>query len=586
MDDMKKMPPMPGMPPMGGPGGPGGMPPMGGPGGPGGMPPMGGPGGPGGPPMREPIVLPEKDWDNMTLNWDQYTWKKSENGTYYEVRFVYFVTNVESKEHQYMNIFVPAAYLNEDGTVNEAGACGDYTARTAPIVFQNECAGWKSSTPDGVNEKYIENGFVYIHTGARSRDLPLVGKAPAACVDQKAGIRFLRLHDDKIPGDKEKIISCGSSGGGQMSSILGATGNMPVYYPYLYEMGAAGIEKDAQGNYISTIPDHIYGSQCYCPIADLNNADMAYAWMRYDDPELTVSEMFGPPTVLSPFKQALQQDLAQAYCAYINSLGMKNAKGETLTFPKKEDGTFDPRGGSFYAQVLENISASLNAWIREMLQADGSVKYSRNINPFTREECTCPSLDAYFASFQDVDQWLKKNEDGTYSVTDLAGFCRGTELKRGKDVPGFDTFHFTAENDAFGKKEEAAVHFSASVAAVLEANYDRYKTLPGFDACDVDAYIAQGKRQDLIDQSYLMNATHILLGNAKGTEKSDFSRFWRTRNGTADEHTGFTIAYNLAMAAKMAGAEVDYSLVWAAPHGDVDGDGTGSFVEWIHQIAK
>ena len=107
-----------------------------------------------------------------------------------------------------------------------------------------------------------------------------------------------------------------------------------------------------------------------------------------------------------------------------------------------------------------------------------------------------------------------------------------------------------------------------------------------FTQDDVDTYIAHGKRQDLKDQTWLMNATHILLGNAGGTVKSDFSKFWRTRNGTADEHTSFTIAYNLAMAAKMAGAEVDYSLVWAAPHGDVDGDGTGSFVAWVHEIVK
>lgn len=574
MDDMKNMPPVPGMPPMGG---PGGMPPVGGPGGPGGMPPMG-----------EPVVLPEKDWDNMTLDWAQYQqeWKKSENGKYYELRFVYYVTNILSKEHQYMNIFVPAAYLNEDGTVNEDGAVGPYTAKTAPIVFQNECAGWKSSTPGDANEKYIDNGFVYIHTGARSRDLAVVGKAPSACVDQKAGVRFLRLHDHKIPGDKEKIISCGTSGGGQMSSILGATGNMPVYYPYLYELGAAGVEKDAEGNFVSTIPDHIFASQCYCPIADLNNADLAYSWMRHDDPLLTVSEMFGPPTVLSPFKQALQQDLTQAYCAYINSLGLKNEKGEVLTFEKKVDGSFDPRSGSFYAQILENISVALNAWIGDKVQPDGSVKFVKELNPFTKEDCFCPSVEAYLASLKDADKWLKKNEDGSYSVTDLAGFCQGTSLKRGKDVPGFDTFNFTAENDAFGKPEEKAVHFSASVAAVLEQNYDRYKGLEGFDACDVDAYIAQGKRQDLKDQTYLMNATHILLGNAKGTEKSDFSKFWRTRNGSADEHTSFTIAYNLAMSARMAGAEVDYALVWAAPHGDVDGDGTGSFVEWIHKIVQ
>lgn len=563
------MNPLPGMPPVGGPG----------------MPPMGGPGGM--PPMRKPVVLPEKDWDNMTLAWDQYQgqWKKSENGRCYELRFVYYATEIASREHQYMNIFVPAAYLNADGTINETAACNGYTAKTAPIVFQNDCGGWKSSTPGDGNDKYLDEGFVYVSVGARSRDLP-VGKAPSACVDQKAGVRFLRLHDDKIPGDKEKIISCGTSGGGQMSSILGATGNMEAYYPYLYEMGAAGIERGEDGSYISTIRDDIYASQCYCPIADLNNADLAYSWMRFDDPNLLVNELMAPPSTLTPFKQALQKDLSQAYCGYLNSLGLKNEQGAPLSFPQKADGSFDARGGTFYGQILKNISDGLNAWLKDKLQSDGSLKYQREINPFTKEDCQSASVDAYFASLKDADRWVKKNEDGSYAVTDLAGFCTGTGLKRGKDVPGFDTFHFTAENDAFGKDNEKAVHFSAGVAAVLEANYDRYKTLPGFEACDVDEYIRQGKREDLKTQTYLMNATHILLDNAAGKQKSDFSKYWRTRNGAADEHTSFSIAYNLCMAAKMAGAEVDYALIWNAPHGDVDGDGTGSFVEWVHKIVK
>ena len=93
-------------------------------------------------------------------------------------------------------------------------------------------------------------------------------------------------------------------------------------------------------------------------------------------------------------------------------------------------------------------------------------------------------------------------------------------------------------------------------------------------------------RDDLKYQTWLMNATHILLDNARGKTKSDFSRYWRTRNGTADEHTSFAIAYNLCMAAKLAGAEVDYALIWNAGHGDVDGDGTGTFEEWVHRICK
>ena len=83
-----------------------------------------------------------------------------------------------------------------------------------------------------------------------------------------------------------------------------------------------------------------------------------------------------------------------------------------------------------------------------------------------------------------------------------------------------------------------------------------------------------------------MNATHILLDCARDRQKADFSRFWRTRNGAADEHTSFSIAYDLCMAARMAGAEADYALIWNAPHGDVDGDGTGSFAEWVHRIVQ
>ena len=123
------------------------------------------------------------------------------------------------------------------------------------------------------------------------------------------------------------------------------------------------------------------------------------------------------------------------------------------------------------------------------------------------------------------------------------------------------------------------------MAAVLAANYDKYAKLPGFAEEDVDEYIAQANRADIQEQAYLMNATQIMLGVAKGTEQSDIARHWRTRNGTADEHTSFSVAYNLCMAALMAGAEdVDYSLVWNMPHGSAEGTNTGTFAEWVHAI--
>ena len=189
---------------------------------------------------------------------------------------VVYCTNVVSPQYQFMNIYVPAAYI-------DGGECNGYTADTAPIVLLNNCMGWMSSTPSTVNEIYINEGFVYISCGARSRGAGEngEGKAPAPVVDLKSAVRMLRLNADVIPGDEEKIVSVGTSGGGQMSSILGASGNMDEYYAHLYENGAAGIAK-VGSEYVSTIGDDVYGAMCYCPIADIANADLAYAWSRFD----------------------------------------------------------------------------------------------------------------------------------------------------------------------------------------------------------------------------------------------------------------------------------------------------------------
>lgn len=502
----------------------------------------------------------------VSLELTDPAWAESADGSYYELKNVVYCTKVVNPTYQYMNIYVPAAYLT-------GGECNGYTADTAPIVVENNCMGWNSSAPSGANKTYLGEGFVYISVGARSRNAENgTGKMPAPVVDQKAAVRYLRLNNAVIPGDKERIVSLGSSGGGQMSSILGATGNMDEYYPYLYEIGAAGVEL-VEGEYVSTIRDDIFASMCYCPIVDLNNADLAYAWLRYDAGEASAMTMFSGEIAFSEFQLALQDDLALAFCEYINSLGLVNEQGEALTFDIGPDGKLDPRSGSYYEQTLENISNALNAWLDSGAYAAGGA---------SREPYD--SAEDYIASLDDADEWLVENADGSYAVTDLAGMLNGTGLSRNKDIPGFDTFFATEEGNGFGTADEDGVHFSASVAAVLEENYDRYEAMDGFAEQDVDAYIAQANREDIAEQTYLMNATAIMLNVANGTEQSDISRYWRTRNGTADEHTSFSIAYNLCLSALAAGADVDYSLVWNMVHGSGEGESTGTFIEWVHDI--
>ena len=524
-------------------------------------------------PTLEPIV----DEAALALDLGDAQWELSADGSYYQLQGVAFCTNVVEEKYQTMNIYAPAAYF-EGGEV-----CG-YTAETAPIVLQNNCSGWRSGSAGPVDKTMIENGFVFVNCGARSRDAGGYGKAPTPVVDLKSAVRTLRLNGDIIPGDEEKIISIGTSGGGQMSSILGASGNMEEYYSYLYENGAPGVLYDETNDtYISTIDDDVFGCMCYCPIADIENADIAYAWMRYDSGATSFSGMFGGGGDFSEFQLALQNDLALAFCGYINSIGIVNSGGETLCFD-------DPRTGSYYRQILDNMSDAFNAFIAANTDTEGNFCYTKRAGkgPGGKgggESTAYDSLEAYMASLENGSEWLVKNDDGTYSVTDMAGFLAGTDLSRNKDIPGFDTFDMSAENDAFGAADEIAVHFSASVAAVLEANYEKYAAMEGFDAAAVNEYIQQAKREDIANQTYLMNATAIMLDIAKGEQEADCADHWRTRNGTADEHTSFSIAYNLAMAAGMAGAEsVDYALVWAMPHGSDEGTSTGTFAQWVHSI--
>ena len=106
----------------------------------------------------------------------------------------------------------------------------------------------------------------------KAADGTYFGKAPAAIVDLKAAVRYLRHNRGVMPGNTGWIVSTGGGAGGALSALLGASGNSPLYDPYLEAIGAAN-EKD-----------NIFGSADFCPITDLDHADMAYDWMYGSQP--------------------------------------------------------------------------------------------------------------------------------------------------------------------------------------------------------------------------------------------------------------------------------------------------------------
>ena len=174
----------------------------------------------------------------------------------------------------------------------------------------------------------------------------IVGKAPISLVDLKTAIRFLRHNAAVLPGDFSRIISVGWSAGGAMSSLLAVSGDNAQFAPYLEANGAFMEESDA-----------VYAAQIYCPIVDLEHADMAYEWM-FDADDVSENSPAGPAETRTPFKRALSAALRSEYVDYINGLGLRDPRsGAALTLG--EDG----RSGGFYDYLMACLDDAASEYL-------------------------------------------------------------------------------------------------------------------------------------------------------------------------------------------------------------------------------
>jgi hypothetical protein len=247
-------------------------------------------------------------------------------------------------------------------------------------------------------------GYVVVSPGCRGRDNKAAdgtfyGKAPAAIVDLKAAVRYLHHNDAVMSGNANWIISTGSSAGGALSALLGASGNSQMYDAYLKEIGAA------------EAADNIYGSACFCPITDLEHADMAYEWMYGTTPLRT-----------GLVDQGLSQQLKDAYVKYQASLDLKGKDGSgTITADN-------------YAKYL----------LRYYLIPSAN-KYLSGL--------TLERRNAYLAD----NTWITWTESGaTFAFADYVA-----HVGRMKGLPAFDDFDLRQpEPNLFGTKTIDSRHFT------------------------------------------------------------------------------------------------------------------------------
>ena len=234
---------------------------------------------------------------------------------YYQLGVVYCAAPVDTA-YQTMGFFVPGAYFkgsdNGDGTyrceLNPEGTVGGFTPETAPIVLPVNTPGYSAMTaPTEYADfsEFTDAGFVVLNPGCRGRD----HGAPAGVTDLKAAIRYARTNAELLPGDLDAIFTYGMSGGGAQSVLIGASGDSPLYDPYLAQIGA-----------VQDVSDAVAGSMSWCPVTNLDHADEAYEW------QLGMTR-----SGLSDEEQAISDALAAAYADYINAAGFSDAEGNALT---------------------------------------------------------------------------------------------------------------------------------------------------------------------------------------------------------------------------------------------------------------
>ncbi|WP_406377223.1 subtype B tannase [Streptomyces sp. NBC_00197] len=460
--------------------------------------------------------------------------------------------------YQSMNVFVPES------------AFGD---QRAPIYFAVNNSGWmasylKAGVTDGASYTSatsnvgaaLKAGYVYADIANRSRGLvgadgTSPGKAPAAVVDAKAAVRYLRLNDAAMPGSAERIVVNGTSGGGALASILGASGNSAEYNPYLAAIGAAGI--DAKGH--STLRDDVFAVNAYCPITDLGNADSAYEWL-YNILATRGTTGENP----SPADAAA---IAAQFPAYEKSLGLRNPDGSRLTA----------------ANMLDTIRQEVVRSAEAYMKADPANTIPPLGGTFEIQSGGGPGGPPTTKSY--VNDWIDADNttDKVLSV-DMAKYLAFVATQATlKTTPAFDAVGVNGnttsgtETNLFGPPTQKYMNYT-------EYSWN-HNNVPG-DGSGIDDTGLTWDQYTSRNSTTVDDQVHLIDPMDFVGTGADTAPNWYVRNGTRDRDTAFTVSLNLdrALEADKQVKDVNYQLAWNQPHaGNYD---VPEAMAWIADVVR
>ena len=455
---------------------------------------------------------------------------------YRAFEYIPYVSNPIDIDQQYINIYIPEEYFN-NGTVN------GYNTQTAPIFMPNNVGGYMPSQPMAPkveNNKpnsalyALSRGYVVASPATRGRtnkasDGNFIGKAPAVIVDLQAATAYLHANDATMPGNAKRIITNGTSAGGAVSLLQGATGNTSDYQPYLQALGAATASTD------------VYASSAYAPITNLDAADMAYEWsyngitsfnkVTMGQGELPQANVGGAP---APIQRNVQRvnltnddvaysDLLKSHFPdYVNNLQLCDRTGVILKLDKKGNGTFKQYVKSFIIDAANKAKSN--------------------------------GTDVSRYSFLILDK-------NTGLVKDIDWDAYNSFTSRSKAPGAFDSrANDSGENSLFGTSTSDTNHFTITAAL--------HDTTPNNDVYVENAKIVT-----------MMNPMNYL-----GSPSATNAKYYRIRYGTADSNTSVAIPLIVGTRAQNLGYSVDMATPFGVDHaGDYD---LQDLFNWMDSIVK
>ncbi|MCD8100370.1 MAG: S-layer homology domain-containing protein, partial [Oscillospiraceae bacterium] len=474
-----------------------------------------------------------------------------------------YVSNPNKADDQIINIYIP-----ENATPD------------SPIMFYVNNSGWQSnsyptttitdgtayvSTSDSDRVGVaLSEGYIIVSYGARSRnnaandDGEYLGHSPATMTDTKAAIRYLRYNAEALDLNTDAIVITGTSGGGALSTVIAASGNSSDFYESLYEIGAAGIEKDENGVLYSVdgLGDNVLAVIAYCPITDFRGADMAYEWLFYDTRVRLVDEADGTQLYDGITNDELLEysaDLKESYETYFNGLGLVDDEGNALT----TDNLLD--------HIKALMIAEFDATLEQYTESEGSVDAA--------VKAMIADIEGKTAFATVGNNWLifATDEDGTYTgeytydIAEHLYFLANNQTL--KVVNAFSNYGLDwgsqNEDNLFGSATDYYSPFE-----YLSWYLDNVDNEVGYDdtGMEWDEYMDTDAGEYLSMQIRMTSAVDYLVKPGDATPAT----YWYVRHGVLDRDTSFavesTLFYSLYSSDAVEDDNINVGFAWLQGH--------------------